>query len=298
MNWNRSIMTVRLSLPHIDLDQTLGCGQTFRWKRDAEGSWRGPIGDCLVTLRPGAKWILAEATPGRKDLRTRVSTYLRAGDDIAEVQAELSRDPVIARGAKAMTGLRIVKMDEWECLASYALATYANVPRISKMIDALATEYGDPIVDGVHAFPTIDQMREASVSELRGCGLGYRAEYLAGISQAVDEERLDQMRCMPDSELRETLLGLPGVGEKVADCVSLFGFGRLGAFPIDVWMQRALLRLYGIKGSYSRLHEFATERFGGYAGYAQEYLYYNERTLSRSGGCAFTRRGASSGRTP
>ncbi len=291
-------MSTRIKVPHIDLDQTLGCGQTFRWRRASDGTWRGPIGGSLVTLRASGTWVHADATPGRKDLKALVSTYLRAGDDVREVQSTLSRDPVMARGVAAVEGLRIVKMDEWECLASYALATYANVPRISRMIEGLATRYGDPIADDIHAFPTIGQMRRASPEELRGCGLGYRAEYLAGICEGVDDARIEEMRGMPDEELREALLQLPGVGEKVADCVSLFGFGRLSSFPIDVWMQRALLRLYGVKGSYSRLRGFAAERFGGYAGYAQEYLYYNERTLNRGDGCVFTRRGGSSGRTP
>jgi N-glycosylase/DNA lyase len=291
-------MSTKVRIPHIDLDQTLGCGQTFRWRRAGDGTWRGPIGDCLVTLRASGQWVHADATPKRRDLKARVSTYLRAGDDVGEVQSALSRDPVMAKGAAAVEGLRIVKMDEWECLASYALATYANVPRISRMIEGLATRYGDPIAEGVHAFPTIAQMRGASLGELRGCGLGYRAEYLAEMCGRVDDARLAEMRGMPDEELREALLELPGVGEKVADCVSLFGFGRLSAFPIDVWMQRALLRLYGVKGSYSRLRDFAAGKFGGYAGYAQEYLYYNERTLNRGEGCVFTRRGVSSGRTP
>jgi N-glycosylase/DNA lyase len=91
-------------------------------------------------------------------------------------------------------------------------------------------------------------------------------------------------------ELRKKLMELPGVGEKVADCVSLFGFGKLESFPIDVWMERALARLYGRRGSYLRLREFAQERFGQYAGYAQEYIYHNERTRAHDGACAFTRK--------
>jgi N-glycosylase/DNA lyase len=81
---------------------------------------------------------------------------------------------------------------------------------------------------------------------------------------------------------------LPGIGDKVADCASLFGFGRLEAFPIDVWMERALERLYRQKGSHARLRRFASERFGAYAGYAQEYLYYNERVLASNGACALS----------
>ena len=291
-------MSTRLQVPHLDLDLTLGCGQTFRWQRLDSGTWRGPIGDCLVTLSRKGDRLHADSAPQRDDLRRRVSTYLRVDDDIGRIQAELADDPVMTRGMGALKGLRLVKMDEWECLMSYVLATFANIPRISRMIDMVASRYGEPVAEGVHAFPTIDQLGCASIDELRSCGLGYRAEYVAGICQIVDERRLDTMRRMPDHALRAALMELPGVGDKVADCVSLFGFGRLRSFPIDVWMERALSRLYGVEGSYLTLRSFAAERFGAYAGYAQEYLYHNERVLSRRGGCVFTRPGGSSGRTP
>jgi N-glycosylase/DNA lyase len=291
-------MSVRLKIRHLDLDQTLGCGQAFRWRRADPGTWSGPIGDCVATLRREGQWLHGDAVPGRPDLRRRVSAYLRTGDDIGRVHAGLSEDPVMARGLEAVQGLRIVKMDEWECLISYVLATFANIPRIAGMIERLATRYGDPIDGRTHGFPDSEHLRAASASELRSCGLGYRAEYIASICKAVDRHRLAEMRRMSDPDLRDALLGLPGVGNKVADCVSLFGFGRLTAFPIDVWVERALARLYGVRGPYDTLRDFAEERFGEYAGYAQEYLFYNERVLSGSGGCVFTRRGGSSGRTP
>jgi N-glycosylase/DNA lyase len=291
-------MSVRLQVPHLELDLTLGCGQTFRWRRQAPRIWQGPIGDCLVTLRRSGEWLEADSLPSRGDLADRVSTYLRLDDDVRCINEELSKDPVIAGGTDSLMGLRIVKMDEWECLISYVLATFANIPRISKMIDRLATSYGDPISEGAHAFPTVSQLARASVEELKSCGLGYRAEHVAAICRMVDDGRVRTMCRMPDDQLRDALLELPGVGDKVADCVSLFGFGRLRAFPIDVWIERALARLYGVEGPYPRLRAFAAERFGEYAGYAQEYLYYNERVLSGSGGCVFTRQGGSSDRTP
>lgn len=290
-------MSVKLHVPHLDLDLTLGCGQAFRWhKLDAE-RWKGPIDDCLVTLRRDGEWLLADSIPPRRGLGRRVATYMRVEDDIDHINARLSADPVMKAGAGAMKGLRIVKMDEWECLVSYVLATFANIPRISKMIDRLATEYGDVIAEGVHAFPSPSQLARASDDELRSCGLGYRAKHVAGICRSVDEKDIAEMRRMPDDDLRNALMALPGVGDKVADCVSLFGFGRLGAFPIDVWIERALSRLYGVEGPYRRLRTFATERFGENAGYAQEYLFYNERVLSGEGGCVFTHPGGSSDRT-
>jgi len=298
MSRKKGQMDLRLRIRHLDLDQTLGCGQTFRWSGAGPGTWKGLMGDCSVTLRREGQWLHADSIPQRPDLGERVSTYLRTGDDIGRVHAELSKDPVMARGLGALEGLRLVKMDEWECLISYVLATFANIPRITKMIDRLASGFGDPITDVTNSFPTFGQLGAASVGELKSCGLGYRAEYVAGICRLIDDGRIAEMRRMSDEDLRAALLELPGVGNKVADCVSLFGFGRLGAFPIDVWVERALARLYGARGSYAALRDFAARRFGDHAGYAQEYLFYNERVLSGSGGCVFTRPGGSSDRTP
>lgn len=291
-------MSTRIRVEDLELDITLGCGQTFRWSRYGPGAWRGPIGDCVVDLRREGEWVVADSSPKRPDLRERVSRYLRLDDDLDRITAELSEDPVMANGAPALRGLRIVRMGEWECLASYVLATFANIPRITKMIERLAAEFGEDISGGVRSFPSSARLAEASVRELRACGLGYRAEHLARLCEAVDERRLAELGRMPDEDLRDALMELPGVGDKVADCVMLFGFGRLGAFPIDVWVERALGRLYGVDGSYTRLRRFATARFGRNAGYAQEYLFYNERALSGGTGCVFTRQGGSSGRTP
>lgn len=282
-------MSFSIEIEPLDLDLTLGCGQTFRWVKGVDGSWRGPLGKRLITLRPKRKGLEVEVK-GRAGgvVKEAVAEYLRAKDDMRSIHRHLSNDPVLADGIASMHGLRIVKMDEWECLASYVLATYANIPRITRMISALSERYGDEIADGVHAFPTIDQLRAASRSALRKCGLGYRADFIHSLCNDVDERRLKSLTKLNYENLREELKELPGVGDKVADCVCLFGFGRLEAFPIDVWIERALKRLYGKQGSYSSLRRFASERFGKYAGYAQEYLYYNERGPASRGECRFS----------
>lgn len=213
---------------------------------------------------------------------------MRSHDDIRKIQHVLSKDPVLYPGVTRLKGLRIVKLDEWECLVSYILATYANIPRIMKMVDAVACAYGRRIAPGVHEFPSRRALARASVGELAKLGLGYRAKYVHALCDSIDERAIEGMLHMPYEELRKELLALPGVGEKVADCVSLFGFGRLESFPIDVWIERALSRLYRQKGSYKKLRHFANERFGEYAGYAQEYIYHNERMRERTGECAFS----------
>jgi N-glycosylase/DNA lyase len=283
-------MKFELEIAPLDLGQTLGCGQTFRWRPQPDGSWLGPLGDQMVTLRSRGRRVEAEMLPGRRGSREIVARHLRAGDDIPAIQRSLSKDPVLARGMRGMRGLRIVKTDEWECLISFMLATYANIPRISKMIETISTRFGERITDDSSAFPNIDRLRKVPEDELRRCGLGYRAEYVHAVCEELDETDLARMKRLGSEQLRRELKSLPGVGDKVADCVSLFGFGRLEAFPIDVWMERALRRLYGQKGSYESLRRFAADRFGPYAGYAQEYLYLNERRYASSGACGFSKK--------
>jgi len=279
-----------LDIEPLDLGQTLGCGQTFRWRCQQDGSWIGILSKQVVELKEEDGLLKARADPGNGDFQREICRYLRASDDVSEIQRILRKDKVMAPGIRKMRGLRIVKIDEWECLASYVLATYANIPRISKMIESIAREYGTKIREGSYAFPSPHELGRASVKELAGCGLGYRAAYLNSLCREIDEQRLDELKKLGYEELREELIQLPGVGDKVADCVCLFGFGKLESFPIDVWIERALSRLYKQKGTYRSLRGFAKERFGKYAGYAQEYLYYNERAFASEGACMFTRR--------
>jgi N-glycosylase/DNA lyase len=281
-------MRFELEIAPLDLDLTLGCGQTFRWRRQPEGSWKGMLGGHSVTLLQKGSVILGEATPGGDEAIELIEELLRSGDDVRMIQRALSKDPVLSPGIKRLKGLRIVKLDEWECLVSYMLATYANIPRIMKMVDAIAVRYGRRIAPGLHEFPDLRALAKASVRDLTKLGLGYRAEYVHMACESIDEQSIESMKGMSYENLRERLIELPGVGEKVADCVSLFGFGRLESFPIDVWIERALKRLYGQKGSYSRLRHFANERFGKFAGYAQEYIYHNERMRGRTGVCLFS----------
>jgi len=281
-------MKFKLEIAPLNLDQTLGCGQTFRWRRLGDGLWEGPLGDQLVRMAQRGSILEVEARPGGKHARRLVQEHLRASDDVPEIQRKLAKDNVLAPGITHVKGLRIVKMDEWECLVSFVLATYANIPRIAKMIETLSSRYGEEIMNGIKAFPTHDRLSEVSRTEMARLGLGYRAGYIHSLCKTIDGESVSRLRKLNFSSLREELKELPGVGDKVADCVSLFGFGRLEAFPIDVHIERALARLYHKKGPYSKLRTFATERFGEYAGYAQEYLFYNERLRAPGGACLFS----------
>ena len=284
----RIVMKLELEISPVDLDLTLGCGQTFRWGQDKGGTWSGILGEHVVSLRQKGSITEVEALPGGRGFEEHVLEFLRTKDDIAEIQRRLRKDPVLAIGMKRMKGMRIVKINEWECLISYILATYANIPRIMKMVDELAANYGRRIAPGRYAFPDHKQLSRATAKELAKLGLGYRAGYIEAVCERIDDQDILALSRMSYEDLRDELIELPGVGNKVADCVSLFGFGKLESFPIDLWVERALKRLYNQKGTYGRLRVFAADRFGEYAGYAQEYLYHNERMHARDLGCVFS----------
>ena len=278
-----------IKLDRVDLDITLECGQAFRWNRVREGVWEGVLGEHPVELRQSGSAVIVSSVAGRESIDSAVRTYLRAQDDMADVRSRLvTSDALFSPCLDEIGGLRLVKMDEWECLISYVLATCSNIPRIRMMIGTLSERHGNRLGEGAFSFPSMESLRDSSVEDLRRCGLGYRAEYVHAISSSLERRDIDDMGRMPYEDLRARLKELPGVGDKVADCVSLFGFGRLESFPVDVWVRRALSRLYGVTGSYERLRRFGMERFGDVAGYAQEYLFYNERTMSRRGRCMFS----------
>src|SRR5439155_1651426 len=182
-------------------------------------------------------------------------------------------------------GLRIVRQPKWECLATFICSSMKQIAHIRQISRALRHRFGHPkkIADlVVHAFPSAERLAETSEKELRECGLGYRAKNLLATSRLVASGNVDLNAWseLADDELRTRLCQLPGVGAKVANCVMLFAYERLGAFPIDVWIERVLRERYfprALKLNAKRLEAFTQQYFGGHGGYAQQYLFHHAR---------------------
>ncbi len=231
-----------------------------------------------------------------------VEGYFRLGDDLPMVLTQIAKDKHMEKAVKTLKGLRILRQDPWECLIAYICATYKNIPAIKKMLFNTAKKFGEKtVLDGYtfYTFPTAEKLAKASLKELAECGLGYRAKYVSETAKKVadGELEIESLKEKSYERARETLFTLRGVGLKVADCVSLFALEKLEAFPVDVWVKRAILKHYAnhfekgfvrkislnkslTKADYERLSFFGRSYFGVYAGYAQEYLFHFERTLS------------------
>lgn len=260
----------------VSLDPTLGCGQAHRWIRK-DGAWEGVIGKEIVTLYQTENGFECEGTNDRD----RILRYFRSEDDLKSIYSDISAaDPYVARLVSLCPGLRILRQDPWECTATYLIATNANVKRIGTMVDSVCREFGQDL-GGRFSFPTPDEII-AKEDSICNCRLGYREKRFVALAHMVSDGDMDPDALL-DSDYDgcvKTLLTVNGIGNKVSDCIALFAYGHLQAFPIDVRIGNILKEVYGVEGNYSRLTEFARNRFGRYPGYAQEFLYHRDLILT------------------
>lgn len=290
----------------FSLDYTLESGQLFRWTRKGEW-WFGVVSGSILKVKQEGDTLRCSSGSDHLD-RAFVTRYFRLDEDLNHVLATLNKDEVISRAVQKLYGLRLARQDKWECLASFVLATNANIPRIIKMVSAICVKYGNHFEfegDAYSAFPSPETLAGASVDDLRSCGLGYRAQFLRHVSNSVAEGKVDFASLDAASYeqarnvLLKALLGeklLLGVGPKVADCVLLYSCGKDEAFPIDVWIAKVLAKSYPrilgqnlrrkyagegkvklTPSDYTKISERARSYFGPYAGYAQQYLYMAAR---------------------
>ncbi len=271
---------MRLTLPVSDfnLEHTLECGQAFRWEKAGE-FYYGIIADNLLRVKHDGRRLIIESGPGLD--KGFVSEYFGLKEDLPAIYKEISKDPNIKKAVSKFHGLRILNQDHWECLASFILSTYTNIPRIKKMISGLSKRFGKRLVledlEG-YSFPAAGKIAKAQIKTLKALKLGFRAAYLKETAQKIASGKFDLegLEGLNYRQAKQEIVSLKGVGEKVADCVLLFSFKKYEAFPVDVWIKRGIEELYfkGKKTAPEKIVEFAQERFGRYAGYAQQYLYH------------------------
>ncbi|MBI4338218.1 MAG: 8-oxoguanine DNA glycosylase [Chloroflexi bacterium] len=269
----------------LDLAATLFSGQDFRWRHDDALGSHGVVKDHLVALRqvPGG---LEAWSPGlgEKALTSLLRWHFRLDDDLERIHAGLSTDPVLARAVQRHRGLRLLRLEPWPALASFICSSHANISRIAQMVEALATALGRPLQSNAlvrHTFPPPALVAEAGEARLRELGLGFRARSLAAAAAVVagGQLSLEALAGVPLDEARRRLITLPGVGEKVADCVLLLAYEHLDAFPIDRWVRRAVEQWYRVPRGwrYEAVAAWAREHFGPYCGYAQLYIFQAAR---------------------
>jgi N-glycosylase/DNA lyase len=300
---------VEIPAPDFDLAITLDSGQVFHWEKIGSG-FVGAIADYAVYVEQHGDVLKvrmeggAPATPGsQRTLETGpqdlapldvelVKNYFALDHPLTKICSSFPNDPVMNAARNFCRGLRIIRQSKWECLATFICSSMKQVAHIRQISKALRERFGVPRRidhDVAYTFPSARRLAERSESDLRKCALGYRAKNLLATARLVDsgEVDLDAWSTLADANLREELCALPGVGAKVANCVMLFAYERLRAFPIDVWIERVLREKYFSRKGKATLHglrEFSETYFGEHSGYAQQYLFHYARTRLRKSG--------------
>ena len=176
-------------------------------------------------------------------------------------------------------GIRILKQDILETIIGFIISANNNIKRIQKILFAIREKYGKNMGD-YFAFPTIAQLKNATIDDFKNLGAGYRAKYLYDVVRQLENINLQQLCTLTTYELNKVLLSLMGVGQKVADCIMLFGFSRGDVFPVDTWIEKVYCTYFGDEHDRNKIRANLLNTFGNMSGYAQQYLFYSQRELN------------------
>jgi len=271
---------------HCDPEVIFDCGQAFRFlpaERDGITGFEGVAGGIYMRVERAEKGLMIRyIAPSDKDAESFIRTYFDCDTDYSYARESILRcaetnENILSVTRTAMEsgkGIRILRQDPWETLITFITSQNNNIPRIRSLIERLCTELGDAIetpYGTVYSFPSPERVAESGEEGLKAMRFGFRAGYISSCAEKVasGEFSTEAICSLSDDEAIERLTSLRGVGPKVADCVLLFGYGRKGRFPVDVWMKRAVNEIFG----------GVLPDFGEYAGLAQQYFFYNERYL-------------------
>jgi N-glycosylase/DNA lyase len=260
----------------LDLDATLASGQSFSWKRTTDGKWRG-----WIDRRPCLVWSQGDAlrAVGPALTHEAVTRYFGLDLPIQEIFATFPADPLLDRARAFAPGLRILRQEPWETLCNFICSSLKQIVQIEQINAELRRTFGKEIAEGLRSFPDASDLALATEAKLRECRLGFRACHLFVASRQIasSEVSLDKIASLPTLEARQELQRIRGVGEKVANCILLFAYGRAEAFPIDVWVDRVIRQLYfnnSARISNARIKDFSNSHFGPNRGYAQQFLFH------------------------
>ena len=251
-------------------------GQCFRLKPTQAGGYVLVAFGKVLRLADTPEGVALDCSQAEFDAVWR--DYFDIASDYAAIRAEADpEDAFLQRACDYGAGIRMLRQEPWEMLVSFIISQRKNIPAIQYCIEALCSRYGEPIESAgerFFAFPSAQKLAALDESHFLACSLGYRAKYVLAAARMVASGTLNlsAIASCSDEALYAALLAVPGVGEKVANCVMLFGYHRLARFPRDVWINRIEEREYG--------GAFPTERYPDTAGALQQYIFYYARSTA------------------
>ena len=266
----------------INLNDTINSGQVFLWEK-FDSKWYGVNGKKILILEE------------KLDTNCRdIHNFFRFSDDFQKIKKQLSKDKVVKEAIGNFPGMRILRQDPFQCYISFIVSSNSNIPNIQTRLQKLCLRFGEKkVIRGKEffLFPESEKLANSSVTDIAKCGLGYRSKYVKDAAIAVNNGNIDfsSLKKLNYQDARNSLCQVFGIGKKVADCILLFSLDKLEAVPLDRWVLRILQKYYSKEfqittksitdKTYDELHDRIVEHFGKYAGYAQQFLFKNEREI-------------------
>ncbi len=273
------------NVEHFEPKHIFECGQCFRWDREEDGSYTGVAHGKILNVRKDVDDIIFSNT-SLKDFEDIWVDYFDLNRNYGEIKDKLSKDLILKEAIDFGYGIRILKQDEWEILISFIMSARNSIPMIKRSINMLSEKYGEYIGDyngkGYYSFPDADVLAKLSLEDIQDCKTSFRAKYIANAAAIVSSKEIDiyRIKNLSTEDARKELMQFAGVGPKVSDCIMLFSMNKYDAFPIDVWVKRVMEYFYLKQDtSLKTIQEYGQNKFGDYAGYAQQYLFYYAREL-------------------
>ena len=287
---------------NFNIKQVFECGQCFRWERTESGSYIGvAFGKVIEVIQDGDDVIICNTN--KEDFENIWIDYFDLERDYSKVKEALSWDETLKSAVNFGHGIRILNQEPFELVISFIISARNSIPSISKTIKKISEGWGNPIEykgKTYYTFPSVENLSKASIDDIRETGASFRSKYIfdttkkihecemakKGVLNAPEEDiveilekyDLEKIKNKNADDCHKALQEFMGVGAKVSDCIMLFSMKKGSAFPVDVWVKRAMMHFYGAEdASLNKIRIFARERFGEYSGFAQQYLFYYAR---------------------
>ena len=266
----------------IDIDNSINSGQVFLWEK-CGSEWYGINGQDILKINKNA--VI-------KSIQNSKTDFFRKKDNMQEIIKSISKDKTVKKAIKQYEGLRIFKQDPFQCMISFIISSNSNIQKIKTSLEKITKKFGVKVEiqnKEFFLFPKPEKLANASIEEIKKCGVGYRAPFIKQAAEMIFSKKIDleYLEKLDYKEAKKNICLIPGVGNKVADCILLFSLNKLEAFPLDTWMIKILEKYYSnefkietktiTQKQYEILHEKIVNYFGPYCGYAQQFLFKMER---------------------
>ena len=266
----------------IDVDNSINSGQVFLWEKQGS-DWYGIDGQDVLKINKNG--VI-------KSIRNLKTDFFRKNDNMQEIIKSISKDKTVKKAVKEYEGLRLFRQDPFQCLISFIISSNSNIQKIKNSLEKITKKFGKKVKiqnKEFFLFPEPEKLARATIDEIKSCGVGYRAPFIKEAAKMVILKKIDfeYLKKCNYHEAKKNICLVPGVGNKVADCIMLFSLNKLESFPLDTWMIKILEKYYSkefkietktiTQKQYELLHEKIVNYFGPYCGYAQQYLFKMER---------------------